>query len=177
MAVRLTATEADIDAEPFARASFIARTPIDIENRRAMIDRIGRLSDSLIRFGSFGIGLDGILAWVPGLGELYSVAAGGFLLLEGYRARVHPVVLAQSAVIVLARTAIDFGNVAPVLGIGSSLIVDLFRGHRWAARMLVKAIDETIYLEGPENRTSPAYLDALTRIRRGGDKKRVVFLG
>ena len=179
MAARLTATDRtiDLDAEAFARAPFTAQTPADIQQRRAMIERIGRLSDSLIRIGPWGIGLDGILAWVPGLGELYSVGAGGFLLLEGYRARVHPMVMVQAGAIIAARTFVDFGNVLPIVGIGSSLIVDLFRGHRWAARMLAKAIDETIYLQGPPDPTSPAYLDALARIRRGGDKRRVVFLG
>jgi len=59
----------------------------------------------------------------------------------------------------------------------TSLVVDLFRGHRWAAQLLTRAIDETLYLEGPWNPTSPAYLDAMARIHRGGDKRRVVFLG
>jgi hypothetical protein len=179
MAARSTTPQigGDLDAEAFAGAPFTARTPVDIQNRRAMIERIGRLSDNLISFGRFGIGLDGILAWIPGLGELYSLVAGGFLLLEGYRARVRPLVLVQVAAIILARTFIDFGNVLPVLGLGASLLVDLFRGHRLSARLLTRAIDETIYLEGPWNPTSPAYLDALARIRRGGDKRRVVFLG
>ena len=179
MAARLTVTDSaiDPDAEAFARAPFTALTPADIEQRRAMIERIGRLSDSLIRIGPWGIGLDGILAWIPGLGELYSVGAGGLLLLEAYRARVHPLVMAQAAAIIAVRTFVDFGNVIPIVGIGSSLIVDLFRGHRWAARMLARSIDETIYLQGPPDPVSPAYLDALARIRRGEGKRRVVFLG
>ena len=177
MASREFATGADMDAEAFARAPFSARTPVDIQARRAMIDRIGRLSDNIIGIGPIGIGLDGILAWVPGLGEIYSVAAGAYLLLEGYRARVPVSVLIQVGAIIGLRTAVDFGNVIPILGVASSLIVDLFRGHRWAARLLTRAIDETLYLEGPWNPTSPAYLDALARIRRGGDKKRIVFLG
>jgi len=170
-------TPTDLDAEAFARAGFTARTPIDIQNRRAMIQRVGKLSDNIVGVGPIGIGLDGILAWVPVLGQIYSVAAGGFLLLEGYRARVSPAVLAQVAVIILVRTAIDSGNFIPVVGVATSLVVDLFRGHKWAANMLTKAIDETLYLEGPWNPTSPAYLDAMTRIRRGGQKRRVVFLG
>jgi hypothetical protein len=171
------ATPADMDAEAFARAPFTARTPADIQAHRAGIERIGRLSDSLIGWGPVGIGLDGILAWIPGLGELYSVAAGGYLLFQGWRARVPALVMVQVAAIVGVRTAIDFGNIVPVVGIGSSIIVDLFRGHRWAAKLLARAIDETLYLEGPWNPTSPAYIDALARIRRGGDKKRIVFLG
>ena len=170
-------TDADLDSEAFARAGFTARTPIDIHNHREAIARIGKLSDNIIGIGPIGIGLDGILAWVPGLGQIYSLGAGGFLLLEGYRARVAPIVLVQAAALILARTAIDNGNLIPGVGIASSLVVDLFRGHRWAARLLTKAIDETLYLEGPWNPTSPAYLDALARVRRGMEKRRVVFLG
>jgi len=170
-------TDVDLDSEAFVQAGFTARTPIDIQNHRLTIDRIGRLSDNIIGIGPIGIGLDGILAWVPGLGELYSVAAGAFLLLEGYRARVPATVLIQVAAIVALRTAIDVGNFIPVAGIASSLVVDLFRGHKWAANLLTRAIDETLYLEGPWNPTSPAYLDALARIRRGTEKRRVVFLG
>jgi Domain of unknown function (DUF4112) len=175
MATRFS--DVEVDSEAFARAGFTARTPLDIQDRRAMIDRIGRLSDNIIGVGPIGIGLDGILAWIPGLGQVYSLGAGGFLIFEGYRARVSPVVLVQVAAIILLRTAIDSGNFIPFVDIFTSLIVDLFRGHKWAARLLTKAIDETLYLEGPPNPTSPAYLDALARIRRGGDKRRIVFLG
>ena len=177
MASHLTAQEVPPDPNGLAGAIFTARTPIDIHNRRLTIERIGRLSDNIIGFGPIGIGLDGILAWVPGLGQLYSLAAGGLLLWEGYRARVPPIVLVQVALIVLLRTGIDNGNFIPGVGIASSLVVDLFRGHKWAASLLTKAIDETLYLEGPWNPTSPAYLDALARIRRGVEKRRVVFLG
>ena len=177
MAAGSTIAETDLDAEAFARAGFTARTPLDIQKHRDRIDRIGRLSDNLIGFGPIGIGLDGILAWVPGLGEIYSLGAGALLLFEGYRARVPTSVLVQVAAIILLRTAIETGNIVPILDIAASLIVDLFRGHKWAARLLTRAIDQTLYLEGPWNPTSPAYLDALARIHRGGDKKRVVFLG
>jgi hypothetical protein len=166
-----------MDAEAFARAGFTARTPLDIQQRRAAIERIGRLSDNLIGFGPFGIGLDGILAWVPGLGELYSVVAGAYLLLEGFRARVGMGPLVRAGALVLLRTLIDNGNFIPVVGIATSLVVDVFRGHKMAAGILMRAIDETLYLEGPWNPTSPAYLDALARVHRGVDKKRIVFLG
>jgi hypothetical protein len=159
-----------------SHATGAARTLAEVEARRAMIERIGRLSDSLIAWGPFGIGLDGILAWVPGLGELYSAVAGGLLVYEGWRARVPTAVLLQVGGIIALRTAIDFGNVIPIAGVGSSLIVDLFRGHRWAARILTKAIDETLYLEGAPDPASAAYRQAQAQIRRGG-KRRIVSLG
>jgi len=175
MAVRMS--DLDLDAEAFERAGFTARTPTDIQRRRAMIVRIGRLSDNLIGIGPFGIGLDGILAWVPGLGEFYSLAAGAFLLIEGYRAGVGAGPLVQAGALVALRTLIDDGNFIPAVGVVTSLAVDLFRGHKMAAAILTRAIDETLYLEGPWNPTSPAYLDALARVHRGVDKKRIVFLG
>jgi len=177
MASRSTTPKVLSDADVLAHAGFTARTPIDIQNHRLAIERIGKLSDNIIGIGPIGIGLDGILAWVPGLGELYSLAAGGFLLLEGYRARVPTSVMIQVAAIVALRTAIDFGNFIPFAGIASSLAVDLFRGHKMSANLLTRAIDETLYLEGPWDPTGPAYLDALARIRRGTEKRRVVFLG
>ena len=170
-------SDIDMEADAFARAGFTAHTPNDIQRRRAAIDLVGRLSDSLISFGPFGIGLDGILAWVPGLGELYSLAAGAFLLIEGFRARVGIGPLAQAAALVTLRTLIDNGNFVPFVGVVTSLAVDVFRGHKMAAAILTRAIDETLYLEGPWNPTSPAYLDALERVHRGADKKRIVFLG
>jgi hypothetical protein len=59
---------------------FKARTQIDVHNNRASIEAISRISDNLIGIGPVGIGLDGILAWIPGVGELYSIGAGAALI-------------------------------------------------------------------------------------------------
>jgi hypothetical protein len=150
---------------------FKARTQIDVHNNRASIERISRLSDNLVGIGPFGIGLDGLLAWVPVAGELYSLGAGAALITEGYRARVAPAVLTQAAVLVSIRT---LANIFPVVG---GVVVDLFRGHRMAARILVKAIDETLYIEGEHSLDHPQYAETLARIRTGEERRRVVFLG
>jgi hypothetical protein len=150
---------------------FKAKTEIEVHNGRAAIQRIGELSDNLIRLGPFGIGLDGILAWVPAVGEVYSLGAGAALIVEGYRARVAPSVLGQVAVVVSLRT---LSNIFPVLG---GVIVDLFRGHRWAAQILVRAIDDTLYIEGEPGPDHPQYAETLGRIRAGEERRRVVFLG
>ena len=39
-------------------------------------ERIKRLSDRLVGVGPFGLGLDGVLAWIPGAGTAYSAVAG-----------------------------------------------------------------------------------------------------
>jgi hypothetical protein len=150
---------------------FYARTQIDVHNGRASIERIGKISDSLIGFGPVAIGLDGLLAWIPGVGELYSLGAGAAMVVEGARARAPVAVLAQVSAIVLLRT---FSNLLPVAG---SVVVDLFRGHRWAAKLLTKAIDETLYIEGAHSLDHPEYATTLGRIRSGDETRRVVFLG
>jgi hypothetical protein len=150
---------------------FKAKTQIEVHNGKKAIERISRVSDNLIGIGPFGIGLDGILAWVPGLGELYSIGAGAALVLEGYRARVPASVLVQAGMLVSIRT---LANIFPVLG---GVIVDFFRGHRMAARLLVQAIDDTLYIEGVPDRHHPEYAGVLARIRSGEERRRVVFLG
>jgi Domain of unknown function (DUF4112) len=150
---------------------FKAKTQLDVHNGKKAIERIARVSDNLIGIGPFGIGLDGILAWAPGLGEVYSIGAGAVLVLEGYRARVPASVLVQAGMLVSIRT---LANIFPVLG---GVIVDLFRGHRMAARLLVQAIDDTLYIEGVPGRDHPEYAGVLARIRSGEERRRVVFLG
>ncbi len=148
-----------------------AKTELELHNGRQAIERIAHLSDSLIGWGPFGIGLDGMLAWVPGVGELYSIGAGAALVLQGYRARAPAGVLVAAAALVSART---LSNVFPILG---GVLVDVFRGHRMAAKLLVKAIDETVYIEGAPGREHPEYAGLISRIRSGEERRRVVFLG
>jgi hypothetical protein len=150
---------------------FKAKTQIEVHNGRAAIEMIGRISDNLIGIGPFGIGLDGILAWVPGVGELYSIGAGAALVVQGYRARVPASVLIQATMLVSIRT---LSNIFPFLG---GVLVDFFRGHRMAAKMLVRAIDDTVYIEGAQDRDHPEYARVIARIRSGQERRRVVFLG
>jgi hypothetical protein len=49
-------------------------------------ERIKRLSDGLVQIGPFGLGIDGVLAWVPGAGPIYSGGAGGLLIYEAIQA-------------------------------------------------------------------------------------------
>jgi hypothetical protein len=53
-------------------------------------ERIKRLSDNLVKIGPWGLGLDGVLAWVPVAGTLYSLGSGGLLLYEGLQAQAAP---------------------------------------------------------------------------------------
>ncbi len=120
-------------------------------------ERIKRLSDRLIGFGPLGIGLDGVLAWVPGANLVYSVGAGGLLMAEGLAAGASGYTLARMAAYLIADSAT---SEVPILGWA---IDTLFPGHLLAARALQKDI---------EARHGPSELDKAwwSRPRRGRDE-------
>jgi hypothetical protein len=150
-----------------------ARSHIDLHNIRNSIERTKKLSDNVVGIGPLGIGLDGLLTWIPGAGELYSLGAGLLLIFDGVRARASPMVLLQMTAIIaidtLAGAAGKLGKIADVL----------FTGHKWSADMLLHHMEDTIYFEGARKdaQASPEYREILTRIRAGKEKRRVVFLG
>ena len=119
--------------------------PMSPPDRRAIRDsvaRVGRLSDSLLRLGPLSLGVDGIVSWIPGLGEIYSGAAAAFILVQGARAEVPVPTLAAAGAILACRTAI---TAVPLAG---PVAADLFTAHRWAAAMIVRAIDRRLEGEG-----------------------------
>ena len=129
------------------RGAGLARTIEEVAHSRARIARIGQVSDGLVRLGPFRIGLDGLLTWAPGLGEVYSLAAGGLLLFEGVRAHAPPTALAKVAGLVLGRALLSTAGETPVLGVLAKLTVDGFRAHKLSADILTRAIDETDYVQ------------------------------
>ena len=131
-------------------------------------ERIKRLSDKLISIGPFGIGLDGVLAWIPGAGPLYSVVAGGLLLVQAARARASLPTLLTMGGLLLADSAME---VVPVVGSAADMF---FTGHKWSANLLLKHLDDTLYVEGAPD--DPAHADVHARIRSGSERRRVVFL-
>lgn len=98
-------------------------------------ERIKRLSDRLVGVGPIGVGLDGVLAWVPFAGTAYSVGAGALLMYHGVMAQASlPTLARMSAYLVLDSAA----SVPPVVG----WVVDtLFPGHLMAAGALQKDIE------------------------------------
>lgn len=110
-------------------------TPADLVRIRDSVALVGRLSDSLVRFGPFRLGLDGVLSWIPGLGEVYSTAAAGFILVQGVRARIPLQTLAVCAVLMGSRTMI---SAVPLAG---PALADIFLAHRISAKLVVRAID------------------------------------
>jgi hypothetical protein len=107
---------------------------------RDSVALVGRLSDSLIKLGPFSLGLDGLIAWVPGLGEIYSTLAGAFIVLQGARAGVPGTVLVSAIALLGLRT------LATTIPLAGAAFADLFTAHKWAAAMIVRAIDQKIGL-------------------------------
>lgn len=99
-------------------------------------ERIKRLSDGLIRIGPWGLGIDGVVAWIPGANVAYSVGAGAILLFEAVQAGAAPETLVRMGLYLAANTALDG---VPVLGWAMDT---LFRGHAMAAGALQKDIEK-----------------------------------
>ncbi len=135
-------------------------TPAELIKVRDSVATIGRLSDSLVRFGPFRLGLDGVLSWVPGIGELYSTGAAIFIIAQGLRARVPLHILAACAAMMGSRTVV---SAVPLAG---PLVADLFLAHRLSAKMVVKAIDAMLPVA---ERTAPRtnWVDRMLKPRSG----------
>ncbi len=132
----------------------MARPP-DLEKIRDSVSRIGRLSDNLVRLGPFSVGLDGVLSWVPGVGEVYSVAAAGFILVQGVRARVPVHILLACAALMASRTAV---SAIPLAGPAAA---DFFLAHKWSARLVVHAIERKLAKVSPSADAAANELGAL----------------
>jgi hypothetical protein len=127
----------------------MSKSAAELRAIRDSVALIGRLSDGLLRLGPFSLGLDGVLSWVPGLGDVYSTVAGGFIVVQGVRAGVSPSVLTGAALLLGLRTAI---GAVPVAG---SAVADFFTAHKWAAAMVVRAIDAQLGTEITEDAPPP----------------------
>ena len=114
----------------------------DLERLRDSVQLVGKLSDSVVGVGPFSIGLDGVLSWIPGIGEVYSAAAGTFIIVQGARAGVSKRTLAAAGGLMLSRTAI---SAVPLAG---PLAADMFMAHKWSAKMVATAIDRKISDQG-----------------------------
>jgi hypothetical protein len=127
---------------------------------RHSVAAIGRLSDSLVRFGPFRLGLDGVLSWIPGVGEIYSTGAAAFIIVQGVRARVPVHVLVACAALMGSRTVV---SAVPLAG---PLAADLFLAHRLSAKMVVRAIDKMLPAEVVPAVPEPWWRTALNWSRR-----------
>jgi hypothetical protein len=153
---------------------FLARSQSDLQKIRSSVARIRSLSDRVVGVGPLGIGMDGLLSWIPGAGVLYSAGAGAILVAQGARARLPGGKLALMSAILAFDTLLD------VLPNPVTAVIDtFFTGHKWSANILLGHMDRTIYIEGSQQdaQAKPEYAELLARIRTGAETRRIVFLG
>jgi hypothetical protein len=112
------------------------------------------MSDDLIHIGPFRIGLDGLTAWIPAAGEIYSALAAAFLLIQGYRAKVPAGTLLLAAALMGGRTLIE---AVPLFG---PITADLLTLHRLSAKLIVAAIDRRL----GEGFAETAYVKPIPRL-------------
>jgi hypothetical protein len=125
------------------------KSDAELRSIRDSVALVGRLSDSLVHIGPFSLGLDGVLSWAPGLGDLYSTLAGGFIVVQGARAGVSAPVLGGAALLIGCRTVV---GAVPIAG---SVFADFFTAHKWGAAMIVRAIDERLGMASDEVQAAP----------------------
>ena len=135
-------------------------------------EKFKKLTDRVIGIGPFGVGLDGLLAWVPVVNQVYTVGAGAWLLFQAVQARAAPTTLLQMATYIGLDTATD---AVPVAGYA---VDTLFPGHLLAAKALQKDISTTHWVEGSESdaRASGEHEQHLATVRNNPDLRRVVYL-
>ena len=116
-------------------------TSAELAEIREQIVKVRRLSDGLFRIGPLKVGADALIGFVPGLGDVYSIGAGGYLLHLARRAGAPRHVLGKMA----GWLALDVVTGAVPL-VGDA--VDFFyRGHARAARELEAHLDR-VHPEG-----------------------------
>ena len=97
-------------------------------------EKIKRIADRLIGLGPFSVGVDGLLAFVPVAGTVFSIVAGGWLLREAVRVHASRWTLTRMTLYVGIRSLC---SVVPFEG---WLADFFFRGHMMAAHALQKDI-------------------------------------
>jgi hypothetical protein len=111
---------------------------------RDSVELVGKLSDGLVRFGPFSLGIDGVLSWIPGVGEIYNAGAAAFLLAQGARAGVPKGTLAVCGALMLTRTGVD------AIPFAGAIASDLFTAHKWSAKLIARAIDKQLAAQGAD---------------------------
>ena len=113
--------------------------------------RIRKLSDNLVKIGPWGLGLDGVLAWVPIAGTVYSIGTGLMLLYEGVQAEAAPWTLTRMAGYMIVNSALSD---VPIVGWAMDT---LFRGQLMAANALQKDIVARYGRPAAEAAGAPAF--------------------
>lgn len=151
----------------------MVKTVADVENVWLSVERIKKISDRVVAFGPFGMGLDAILTWIPGLGTIYTVGAGAWLVILGLRVKAGPGTLAR----MLGYLTVD--TITGTVPIAGDAIDALFPGHLLAAKALQKHIESTHWIEMSEREARDQGVHDTHRAEMKQDRKlkRVIYLG
>ena len=152
------------------------RSFADIEKIWSNVEGIKKLSDRAVGFGPFGVGLDGLLTWIPVVGTVYSVGAGGWLLLQALRAKASPgTILRMVGYLGIDSATTVVGEAVPF---APDVVDFFFPGHLLAAKALQKDIETTHWVEASEadDRTSGDHDRHLAAMRADPKKRRIVYL-
>lgn len=148
------------------------RTIGDIEKIWSNVEGVKKLSDRAVGLGPFGIGMDGLLTWIPVVGTVYSVGAGGWLLTQAIRAKASPATIAR----MVGYLGVDVATgEVPVAG---DVVDFFFPGHLMAAKALQKDIESTHWVEQNERdaRASGDHERHLAAMKADPKKRRVIYL-
>ncbi|MCZ8194394.1 MAG: DUF4112 domain-containing protein [Brevundimonas sp.] len=148
------------------------KTIADIEKIWSGVEGVKKLSDRVVGIGPFGLGLDGLLTWVPGLGLAYTVGAGGYLVVQAVRAKASPATLAR----MLAYLVID--GITGEVPVAGDIVDVFFPGHLMAAKALQAEIERTHWVEASfrDARASGEHGLHLERVRTDPKLRRIVYL-
>lgn len=148
----------------------------DIEKIWSNVEGVKKLSDRAVGFGPFGVGLDGLLTWIPVVGTVYSVGAAGWLLIQAGKAKATPSTLMR----MIGYLGLDSATTAvgEVIPFAPDVVDFFFPGHLMAAKALQKDIESTHWVEANEReaRASGAHERHLADMRRNPKLRRIVYL-
>ncbi|RZJ39921.1 MAG: DUF4112 domain-containing protein [Brevundimonas sp.] len=154
------------------------RTIGDIEKIWTNVESVKKLSDRVIGIGPFGVGMDGLLTWIPVVGTAYTVGAAGWLIVQAIRARAAPgTVVRMAGYLGLDSVTTAVGEV-PFLDFVPSVVDVLFPGHLMAAKALQKDIETTHWVEASERdaRASGDHDRHVAKMKADPKLRRIVYL-
>jgi len=154
------------------------RTIGDIEKIWSNVEGVKKLSDRVVGLGPFGIGLDGLLTWIPVVGTAYSVGTAGWLLWQAVQVKAGPgTVVRMLGYLGLDSVTTAIGEV-PFLDFVPSVADMLLRGHLMAAKALQKDIESTHWVEASEREARAAgdHDRHLATVRNDPKLRRIVYL-
>ena len=154
------------------------RTIGDIEKIWTNVEGIKKLSDRVIGIGPFGVGMDGLLTWVPLVGSAYTIGAAGWLMIQAVRARAAPGTLVRMAGYLGLDSVTTAVGEVPFLDFVPNVVDVLFPGHLMAAKALQKDIQTTHWVEANEReaRASGEHDRHVAKVKSDPNLRRIVYL-